>query len=74
MIMSYKKILLLFFVLIGINILIYFKLIPNIQILVNKHSAIADYLSILLIFSSTISFVFSLILIFFKKSKMVIYC
>jgi hypothetical protein len=67
--MSFKKIGLFLFVIIVSNLIIYFGLIPNIQIYANSHSANGDYLSILTFLVAVICFIFSLYLIFFKKNK-----
>ena len=67
--MSFKKIGLFLFVIIVTNIIIYFELIPNIQIFANSHSVNGDYLVILTFLIAVISFAVSLYLICFKKNK-----
>ena len=67
--MNLKKIGFFLFVIIVTNIVIYFGIIPNIQIFANSHSANGDYLMIITFLVAVISFIFSLYLIFFKKNK-----
>ena len=67
--MSFKKIGLFLFVMIVINIIIHFELIPNIQFFANSHSANGDYLMIFTFLVAIISFLFSSYFIFFKKNK-----